>query len=55
MSPIPIPTGEDEKNIDMGACIRALRREGYTDNKQRVKICMEKWRKSHGKSEPKGK
>jgi len=49
--PIPTPTGGTEKDIDMGACIRALRREGYSDHKQRVAICMSKWRKAHGKKE----
>lgn len=52
--PIPTPTGEDEHNVDMGACIRALRREGYNDHKQRVAICMSKWRKAHGKPASKG-
>ena len=49
--PIPTPTGENEKDIDMGACIRALRREGNSDQDQRVAICMSKWRKAHGKKE----
>jgi len=47
--PIPTPTGTDEKNLDLGSCIRALRKEGYSDSKQRVAICMSKWRKAHGK------
>lgn len=51
--PIPVPTGEDEKHLDMGDCIRALRREGYTDSEQRVAICMSTWRKAHGKKEKK--
>jgi len=50
---MPIPTPESED--DLGACIRALRREGYDDNKQRVAICMKKYREAHGKPEPKGK
>jgi hypothetical protein len=53
--PIPVPTGEDEKSIDMGECIRFLRKEGYTDSKQRIAICMSQWRKAHGKKQPKGK
>jgi hypothetical protein len=40
--PIPIPKSED----DLGACIRALRKEGYTDNKQRVAICIKKYKES---------
>ena len=43
--PVPVP---HDKN-DLGACIRALRREGYDDNKQRVAICLSKWKKEHGK------
>ena len=49
--PIPIPKSEN----DLGACIRALRREGYSDNKQRIAICMSKYRKAHGIPEPKTK
>ncbi len=49
--PIPVPRGESEKNLDMGSCIRALRREGYSDSKQRVAICYSKWRKAHGTKE----
>ena len=51
--PIPTPTGETENNIDMGTCIRALRKEGYSNSDQRVAICMSKWRKVHGKKEDK--
>lgn len=47
--PIPTPTGKDEKHLNLGACIRALRREGYTDSDQRIAICMSKWRKARGK------
>jgi hypothetical protein len=49
--PIPVPKSED----DLGACIRALRREGYTDNEQRVAICLSMYRKEHGKKEPEKK
>jgi len=49
--PIPVPKSKD--NLD--ECIRALRKEGYTDSDQRVAICMSKWRKAHGKPEPKKK
>jgi len=49
--PIPVPKSEN----DLGACIRALRREGYTDNDQRVKICLEKYRKAHGGKAPEKK
>lgn len=45
--PIPTPKSED----DLGACIRALRKEGNTDHKQRVAICLDKFRK--GKKESK--
>lgn len=53
--PIPTPTGETEDSMDMGACIRVLRREGYSDSDQRVAICASKWRRAHGKPEPKEK
>ena len=53
--PIPTPTGETEKDIDMSACIRALRKEGVTDSKQRVARCFSLWRKAHGKPEPENK
>ena len=53
--PIPTPTGPDEKNVDMGSCIRALRKEGETDSDKRVAICFSLWRKAHGKPEPKKK
>lgn len=53
--PIPIPTGTDEKHLDLGACIRALRREGETDSEKRVAWCFSLWRKAHGKPEPKKK
>jgi len=49
--PIPTPSSPD----DLGACIRALRREGYTDSDQRVAICLSKYRKAHGIAEPKKK
>jgi len=47
--PIPTPKSED----DLGPCIRALRKEGYTDSRQRVAICIQKYRKHHGIPEPK--
>lgn len=47
--PIPTPKSEDE----LGPCIRALRKEGYDNSKQRVKICLSKYRKAHGIPEPK--
>ena len=47
--PLPIPKSEN----DLGACIRALRREGYTDNDQRVAICLDLYRKHHGGKKPK--
>jgi len=40
--PIPTPTSKD----DLGACIRALRQEGYDDSDQRVAICMQKFEDS---------
>ena len=49
--PIPIPKDES----DLGACIRHLRKKGYTDSEQRVAICMSTYRKAHGISEPKKK
>ena len=55
MSPIPVTKGTDEKNLDMGECIRFLRKEGYTDSEQRVAICFAKWRKAHNIPEPKKK
>lgn len=48
--PIPTPTSED----DLGACIRALRQEGYEDSEQRAAICLSKYRKAHGVSAPEG-
>ena len=51
MSPIPIPPDENS----LGECIRFLRKEGYADNDQRVAICLSKYRKAHGKPEPKKK
>ncbi len=50
MSPIPTPTSEN----DLGACIRALRKEGYTNSDQRVAICLSVYRRAHGKKQPKG-
>ncbi len=47
---MPVPTPSDPEML--GSCIRALRREGYSDNKQRVAICMAKYRKAHGIKEP---
>ena len=41
---MPIPTPKSEH--DLGACIRALRREVYTNSKQRVAICLSKYRKA---------
>ncbi len=41
--PIPVPKSKN----DLGACIRALRREGYDDNDQRVAICLDLYRKNH--------
>jgi hypothetical protein len=51
--PIPVPTGTDEKNLDLGECIRFLRKEGYTDPEQREAICFSVWRKAHGKEKKK--
>lgn len=53
--PIPTPTGSDEKNLDMGPCIRALRQEGVSDSEERLARCFSLWRKAHGKPEPKKK
>lgn len=50
---MPIPTPKSEN--DLGACIRALRREGYTDNDQRVAICLDMYRKQHGGKKPPAK
>jgi len=47
--PIPIPKSKD----DLGPCIRFLRREGYTENDQRIAICLSTYRKAHGIPEPK--
>lgn len=44
---MPIPTPSSEK--DLGACISALKAEGYTDQDQRVAICLSKYRKSKKK------
>ena len=41
--PNPKP-GQSESDF-MGECIRTLRREGNTNAKQRVAICLSKWRK----------
>ena len=49
--PIPVPKSED----DLGSCIRFLRKEGYSDNDQRVAICLSTYRKAHGIPEPKKK
>ena len=50
--PIPVPQGEDEKRLDLGPCIRFLRRENpEMDNEQRIAVCMSTWRKAQGKSE----
>ena len=46
--PIPVPKSEN----DLGACIRALRREGYDKNDQRVAICLDLYRKEHGGKKP---
>ena len=52
--PIPIPKGKDEKHLDMGECIRFLRKERPDmEANQRVAVCFSVWRKAHGKSEPK--
>ncbi len=40
----PIPTPKTEK--DLGECIKFLKKEGYTDNDQRVAICLSTYRKS---------
>ena len=53
--PIPVPTKDEQGNLDLGACIRFLRREGYTDSEQRVAICMSTYRKAHSIPEPKKK
>ena len=50
--PIPIPTRDKAGNVDLGSCIRFLRKEGYTDSKQRVAICLNVYRKA---KQPKGK
>jgi len=47
---MPIPTPGSDKNL--GPCIEALKAEGYTDNDQRVAICLSKWRKSQGTKQP---
>ena len=52
--PIPVPTGEDEKHLDMGACIRFLRKENpEMEPAQRVAVCFSTWRKAHGIPEKK--
>lgn len=52
--PVPVPKGTDEKNLDLGPCIRFLRRENpEMDQEQRVAVCMSTWREAHGKPEPK--
>jgi hypothetical protein len=48
--PIPTPTSPD----DLGPCIRALRREGYDDEEERVAICMGKYEKAQGGGTPPG-
>lgn len=53
--PIPVPTKDKKGNLDLGECIRFLRKEGYSDQEQRVAICMSTYRKAHGIPEPKGK
>ena len=53
--PVPVPTGEDENNLNMGSCIRALRREGVTDSDERLARCFSLWREAHNKPEPKPK
>lgn len=53
--PVPTPTGSDEKHLDLGPCIRALRREGVTDSDERLARCFSLWRKAHGVKEPKKK
>jgi len=52
---MPIPTTKDG-NADLGACIRFLRRENpEMKSDQRVRICLDLWRKSQGKPPYKGK
>lgn len=48
--PIPTPSTDEAGNADLGSCIRFLRREnpGMTSD-QRVRICLDKWRKATGK------
>lgn len=53
--PIPTPTGSDQKHLNLGPCIRALRKEGETDSDKRIAWCMGLWRKAHGIPEPKEK
>ena len=48
--PIPIPPSEH----DLGTCIRFLRKEGKPAD-QCVAICLDIYRRSKGKEEPKGK
>jgi len=50
--PIPVPKEDANGNPDLGECIRFLRKEGYTDSKQRVAICLNVYRKA---KQPKGK
>lgn len=50
MSPLPVPKTEN----DLGPCISALAKEGYTNPQQREAICYSMYRKAHGIGEPKG-
>lgn len=52
--PIPVPPMDKKGNFDLGECIRHLRRKGYSDSKQRIRICLETARKAHGKRKPEG-
>ncbi len=52
--PAPVPKGEDEKNLDLGPCIRFFRRENpEMTSEQWVAACFSTWRRAHGKPEPK--
>ena len=52
--PAPVPKGEDEKNLDLGPCIRFFRRENpEMTSEQRIAACFSTWRQAHGKPEPK--
>lgn len=53
--PIPVPKTKNG-NADLGECIRHLRRENpEMKSDQRVRICLDLWRKATGRKPYRGK